>query len=142
MKIAYIMRGIQGSGKSTLARLLAGPKGRVHSTDDFFQKPEGYKFDASKLEMYHDLNFTLFCLSLIEDIPIVICDNVNAERKHYERYLQAAREAGYWVATVFIGHTSAEEAFRRNIHNIPLYVIQRTLAKWEYDEEIVARSEY
>ena len=36
-----LMRGVPGSGKSTKAKLLAGNKGVVYSTDDFFINKHG-----------------------------------------------------------------------------------------------------
>lgn len=50
------MRGVPGSGKSTKAKQLAGIKGLVYSTDDFFMKNGDYVYDPSKIGEYHDKN--------------------------------------------------------------------------------------
>jgi adenylate kinase family enzyme len=50
------MRGVPGSGKSTKAKQLAGIKGLIYSTDDFFMKNGDYVYDPSKIGEYHDRN--------------------------------------------------------------------------------------
>lgn len=131
MKIAYIMRGVQGSGKSTLARTLANGTGTIHSTDDFFYVDGEYRFNPERLRENHDRNFEAFCRSLNDGVPIVICDNTNTMRWHFERYAEAASQAGYLVAFVVMRHPNPEVAAQRNIHKVSAAVIQRTIDEWE-----------
>lgn len=131
MGIAYIMRGVPGSGKSTRARELAGSTGIVHSSDDYFFVDGKYHFDAARLQEFHDRNFAAFCLSLRRGIPIVIADNTNAKIAYFQRYIEAARQAGYQVTIVPMPHLTAAEASRRTIHAVPVEVIQRMLDEWE-----------
>lgn len=131
MKVAYIMRGITGSGKSTLARRLAGSTGRIHSTDDFFYVDGEYIFDPRWLGVYHDRNFDAFCASLAEGIEIVICDNTNSQHWQFERYVDAAKKAGYTVAIVFLPHPDIDVALQRSSHGTQRHTIERMLDRWE-----------
>lgn len=131
MNIVYIMRGIQGSGKSTVARQLAGERGVIHSTDNFFMVNGQFQFNPKKLQEYHDANFKAFCQSLRAGIEIVICDNTNSQPWHFDRYVKAAEDAEYMVAFVIMPHPDPAVAAKRNIHNVPEEVIRRTLKEWK-----------
>lgn len=131
MKIAYIMRGVPGSGKSTLARMLARTAGVIHSTDEYFMVDGKYRFDPTLLGKYHDQNFTAFCQSMNDGVPIVICDNTNSMRWHYERYAEAASKVGYWVVYVVIPHPTPEIAASRTTHDVPIHTIRRMISEWE-----------
>ena len=125
------MRGVPSSGKSTLALQLAGKKGKIHSTDDYFFVDGIYIRDQAKLGEYHNRNFVAFCESLKQEVPIVVCDNTNSRRWEFERYIIAAETAGYSVEVVALPHPNAAEAAQRNAHNVPTEAIQRMLDKWE-----------
>lgn len=131
MKVAYIMRGVPGSGKSTLAKQLANGGGAIHSTDDFFYVDGEYRFNPECLREYHERNFTSFCLSLNNDVPVVILDNTNTRRWHFDRYVKAAEQAGYMVAFVVTPHPTPEVAAQRTLHKVPAYAIQRMIEEWE-----------
>lgn len=131
LNIAYIMRGVQGSGKSTLARKLIEGGGIIHSTDDFFLVDGEYRFNPQKLGEYHNRNYQNFCRSLRDNVPIVVCDNVNAKRWHFERYANSARNAGYIVAFLIMPHPNPEVAAKRTVHNVPSQTIRRIIEEWE-----------
>lgn len=125
------MRGVPGSGKSTIAKILAGDGGSTHSTDDFFYVDGEYRFNPKQLSENHDRNFTAFCHSLSVGIPIVICDNTNIKHSHFDRYVIAATQAGYFVAFVVMPHPEPEVAARRTIHKVPATAIARMINEWE-----------
>ena len=131
MKIAYIMRGVTGSGKSTMAEILAGRVGVVHSTDTYFMVNGEYQFDPTLLGEHHAKNLAAFCETLNEGVPIVICDNTNSRRSHYEPYAEAARKAGYWVVYVVMPHPTPEIAVSRSTHGVPIHTIERMIRQWE-----------
>lgn len=131
MNIALIMRGVPGSGKSTLAKCLAGSVGVIHSTDDYFCVDGEYRFDPEKLREYHDRNFEAFCRSVCSNVPIVICDNTNTHRWHFERYVIAAQNAGYRVGFVVMPHPDSTVAAQRTLHKVPVGAIQRMIDTWE-----------
>jgi hypothetical protein len=103
----------------------------IHSTDDFFYVDGEYRFDPGKLREYHDRNYEAFCRSLNNGVPIVICDNTNTRRWHFERYAEAANRAGYLVAFVIMPHPQAQVAAQRTIHMVPVVAIQRMIDEWE-----------
>ena len=131
MKIAYIMRGVPGSGKSTVARSIAGEVGIIHSTDDYFHKDGRYDFDPLLLGKYHRENLKAFSASICKGVSVVVCDNTNVKREHWEPYAQIACNAGYIVAVITLPHPEPSVAARRNVHNVPERIIQRMIDLWE-----------
>jgi adenylate kinase family enzyme len=47
------MRGLPGSGKSTKAKKIAGEKGVIYSTDDYFMVNGEYKYNPKMILEYH-----------------------------------------------------------------------------------------
>jgi len=132
MKIAYIMRGIPGSGKSTVARqLVSGGRGIIHSTDELRTVKGKYIFDPQTDWKKHQRNLELFCKSLKEGVPIVVCDNTNVKKSQYGIYVTAAKAAGYMVAIVSMPHPNPEEAAARNTHGVPIHAIKKMILDWE-----------
>ena len=131
MNIAYIMRGVPGSGKSTLAKILVGENGIIHSTDDYFYENGVYKWDQSKLGEYRRLELLAFTESLKRGVPIVISDNVNMSIGRFTPYLDIARKHNYQTAVVTLPHPNPRIAARRNIHNVPEYVISDIIKRWQ-----------
>ena len=116
-KIVFIMRGIPGSGKSTVAKEIAHPDGVIHSTDRYFYDADGkYQFDGGKIKENHDKNFLSFCESLKSDKAIVVVDNSNIRRWEFQRYVDAAKEAGYAVREVDMPMPDPAQASERNAH--------------------------
>ncbi|MDE1925129.1 MAG: ATP-binding protein [Patescibacteria group bacterium] len=131
MKIAYIMRGVPGSGKSTVAKRIADSGGVIHSTDSYFYKDGRYQFDLSLLGEYHQKNLQVFSESVCKGVPVVVCDNTNVKREHWEPYAQVARNAGYIVAVVSLPHPEPSAAAERNTHQVPEHIIRRMIELWE-----------
>ncbi len=113
------MRGVSGSGKSTVAKILAGKTGVIHPTDDYFYQNGKYNFDPNQLEKNRNKNYQAFC------------DNTNTIHRHFERYAQAANQAGYLVAFVIMPHPTVEVAAARSIHRVPASAIQQMIDEWE-----------
>jgi tRNA uridine 5-carbamoylmethylation protein Kti12 len=163
MKVAFIMGGVPGSGKSTAARAIAqsntngsgefwtqdgvvyygirdltDTKGdlilaAIHSTDEYFMKDGEYKFNPSKLGVYHNANYKAFRKSLLDEIPIVICDNTNTTRKEWGSYAREAEQQDYIVAHVTMPHPKPEVAAKRNSHGVPIDVIEKMISRWNPD---------
>lgn len=131
MKKVYIMRGIPGSGKSTRARELAGDLGVIHSTDDYFMVNGKYRFNPKLLGRNHELNFKAFKASLNQGFYPVVVDNTNVRHWEYQRYEQAAIDAGYQVEIVKVPHIDPILAAKRNTHGVPESAIRRMLDRWE-----------
>ncbi|MFA6042204.1 MAG: ATP-binding protein [Patescibacteria group bacterium] len=131
MRIAYIMRGVSGSGKTTVAKQLIQNGGTIHATDNYFMVEGVYTFDPAKLSEYHELNFQSFSESLQAGVPVIVCDNTNILYTHYQRYVEAAEQAGYLVAIVTLPHPDPQQAAERNLHGVPLYAIDRQISRFE-----------
>lgn len=125
------MRGVPGSGKTTMARAIAGKKGVIHSTDEFFVEKDIYNFDPIKLRENHEKNLKGFTESLKKGIPIVICDNTNIKRSEFEPYIRAAKQHGYEVKIVSLPHPDPEVAAKRNSHGVGADAIRRMIEKFE-----------
>jgi tRNA uridine 5-carbamoylmethylation protein Kti12 len=131
MKMAFIMRGVPGSGKSVVAKYLAGNQGIIHSTDDLRMINGEYVFDPVRNQQQHDQNFANFCQSLDLGVDVVICDNTNITKRDYQRYIDAANNAGYLVVMVVMPHPNLETAANRNSHGVSLEVIRSMFERWE-----------
>ncbi len=137
---ALILRGITGSGKSTFAESLRNTSPHtvtIHSTDFFFSRSGTYCFDRIRLPLYHKLNFDAFCRSLVEQTPVVVCDNTNSRIWEYERYVDAAVRHGYGVTILSFPHPTIEEALRRTVHGVPGHAIKRMLERFEHDPRAI-----
>lgn len=141
-KTVYILRGLPGSGKSTVAELLLwganreGRRGEIYSTDYYFEDSQGnYKFDPDKLGEYHDKNFEDFCYGLKSGREVLIVDNTNTRHWEYQRYLDAAKEAGAFIQVVTVGSPKdpnhVRECAARNSHGVPLEAIRRMSDRFE-----------
>lgn len=130
-KRCIILRGIPGSGKSTLAKQLIGKTGKIHNTDEYFMKDGVYRFDPSLLSRNHELNFQAFKADLALEVSPIIVDNTNTRKWEYEKYQQAAENAGYKVEIISVPHIDPVLAAQRNTHGVPEESIRRMIARWE-----------
>lgn len=109
-KQVLILRGLPGAGKSYyIQQCLSGlskANYRIHSTDSFFIESGKYQFDENKLDEYHKQNLLAFERSLVEQLPLVICDNTNVKLWQIKPYTEAALKMGYLVSVKSIGLVS------------------------------------
>ncbi|MCG9721057.1 ATP-binding protein [Shewanella sp. Isolate7] len=137
------MRGLPGSGKShwVNAFLASHSDGEAirrrgyFSTDDRFICEGEYRFDASKLSEYHQLNLTGFIQALSRREPVVICDNTNMAHWEFMAYDAAAKAMGYQVRILLIGDplNKAHQALcaERNQHGLGLRQIQAMASQFQ-----------
>lgn len=153
-KILKVMRGVPGSGKSTLAlamiaaetpqmvrdsldgniegRYLSGNDGVIVSTDLYFISDEGeYLFDGKMIGRHHATNYLMFVQLVKDETNLIVLDNTNTQIWHFEDYVTYARAKGYEVHFVEMPQISAEEAFERNTHGVPLEAIRAMIAGFE-----------
>ena len=161
--VAVIMGGVPGSGKSTAARAFAqsqtdGPgefwvednvtyygvrhddgtatiKAAIHSTDQYFMRDGEYKFNPSLLGKNHNANYKAFRTSLMDEVPMVICDNTNTQRKEWGKYAREAEQQGYIVVHATLPHPKAEVAAKRNTHGVPVDAIRRMISRWQDERQ-------
>jgi predicted kinase len=131
MKKLLVLRGLPGSGKTTYAKNL---NGIICSADDFFCAKGVYLFDRNSLQDAHDYCYNKVVAAMEQEMKLIILDNTNTRRSEYSRYVEAAKEHGYFVEEKIIGEVSigvcATYAFR-NRHGVPLKVIQNMARRFE-----------
>lgn len=135
------MRGIPGSGKSTRAWELETTGESICSTDDYFMVNGVYKFDSTKIQFYHNLNFQKFLVMLAEKRPVVVVDNTNTQAWEYKEYVLAARRFKYDVEFVtFAPHRLASGqpdpwyvagCAQKNSHGVPLEAVTKMAERFE-----------
>lgn len=137
LKLAIIMRAIPGSGKSTFAHKIQaaafteGMTCTIHSSDEKFMVDGEYKFDTALLGKYHHQNQNDFKLAVEKATNVVIADNTNIKRKDYMEYVTRAKDAGYKVVAITFVPGDAQMHFTRNVHSVPLEVVERMKASLE-----------
>jgi len=130
MNILLIMQGASGSGKSTLATTFKawfealGEDVVICSTDDQFKVDGVYKFDPTKLGLYHKNNQDL-CRKVLEQGFTAIVDNTNTCCWEAKPYCMIAQELGI---PVFFHR--AEGRFE-NTHGVPSDKVEAMRARLE-----------
>lgn len=122
-KIALILRGVPGSGKSTLLSKLPGVVS--FSTDTKHIENGQYVFKPHKLQEFHTQNLAEFTKAAEQGVPLIAVDNTNISYSAYTPYISAARNNGYQVWAVSFIPGALEEHARRNVHNVPVDVLER-----------------
>lgn len=118
MNILAIMQGPSGSGKSTVAERIRamlvalGHDVKVCSTDKQFEVDGVYKFDPTKIGVYHVINQKI-ARQALEFGQTVIIDNTNTQAWEAKPYVEMAQELGVPVF-FFPCHGSFQ-----NVHGVP-----------------------
>lgn len=134
MKRLIVMQGVSGSGKSTLAREIAGEKGVIFSTDDYFIEDGVYTFSPRKLGAAHQWNQSRASEAMKQEHPLVIIDNTNTQAWEVRPYIEAAQEYGYQVEFHRPDTPWSQDAVvlaEKNTHGVPLEAIKRMLSRME-----------
>lgn len=103
----------------------------IHSTDEYFMVDGVYKYNPSKIGLYHGKNYKAFRESVDAGIPLVIVDNTNTIEAEYAKYRNYAEDGGCWVTYVVLPHPSLSECVERNKHNVPADVIKKMISRFE-----------
>lgn len=113
-KVLLIIRGAPGSGKSTIANALVASMlfSDYFEADMYFETPEGYKYDKSKLSEAHD-----WCYENVKEEMLagrsVIVSNTSLRWWQYSRYIYLAQDLGYNIQ-IMILESSFDSA-----HDVP-----------------------
>ena len=124
-----ILRGIPGSGKTTLAKRLVEHvgHGEVVSADDYFEGPDGYRFDVSRIEQAHGDCFRR-AVRTAQDLAtrdgLLVVANTAVEPVEVAPYYLMGQAYQLDPLVVTLG-TPTEEAVRRNVHGVPSSTIER-----------------
>lgn len=117
-----LIRGMPGSGKTTIAKSMTT---HVHcEADQFFETPEGYRFDASKLNLAHN-----FCQDKAEAAlhagDNVVVANTFTQKWEMVPYYDLASKYGADIRVVVAtGHYSS-------VHDVPEEVMERMKMRWQ-----------
>lgn len=132
VKMFILMRGHPGAGKSTKANQIrnAFSSSIVHSTDFYWSQDGQYSFDWKKLEQAHKWTLAQVCCSMIEEIEVVVLDNTNIKKEHYQPYLDKAQKYGYDVFQVVCSGSF------NNVHGVPVQTVERMKVQFEPDQTI------
>lgn len=104
----------------------------IHSTDRYFLNKDGeYRWNPSRLHINHNANYKAFRNSVDCGIPLIIVDNTNTQEREYSKYLNYAKDEGYWISFNVMPHPKVEDAVKRNGHNVPEDAIQKMIARFE-----------
>ncbi len=120
MKTCFILRGLPGSGKTELSWYL-GQHIDAHTTvarmsaDEFFETPDGYKFDATRIAEAHADCFDRFSAAIEEGTEVLI-----AERE-FVRYQRLAEANGYVVFVLVVENRHGN----KSVHAVPEETLQR-----------------
>ena len=149
-KVVLICRGVPGSGKSTIAKQYTTPE-NIYSTDDYWG-PE-YKFDIARIGVAHLWNQDRVVDAMRAGKTPIVVDNTNTVWREIEPYALAAVRLGYrviflepnspwWHAFKSGDVVAATKAFaEKNVHKVPLYVIEKMIARWQSTEDMQKRYE-
>lgn len=154
MKI-IIMSGISGIGKSTAVRKATetlraqGLTVTTVSADHHMVDEQGqYAFSPSKLGIAHRRCMQDFLRDASSGIDVVIVDNTNTTLHEISPYLCVGEALGRAVEVRFLTTEQPEEAWARNVHDVPRHVVlgqharqQRTISStprhWTSSVELV-----
>lgn len=128
MKVSILI-GPSGAGKTTYVRENYADA-EYCSADVYFVDPNDcvYRFDASKLQDAHSYCLWSFCEALSNGKDAVV-DNTNCNEIDVAPYIAVATAYSAEVdITVFVvDYNDAEKLARRNVHNVPVDVIERMI---------------
>jgi len=134
MNEVHLFRGIPGVGKTTLARRMTN---FVLAADDFFESPEGYKFNPMNIgEAHADCQMRFFCCCETKAKTIAVT-NTFVKNWEIEFYLRVANSFGYSIFVhEFAAHSDTlRKCAKRNVHGVPLEVCERMIADFEQIDE-------
>lgn len=122
MKKLIVMCAVPGSGKSTYIKANY-PDACVVSSDFYFMRNGVYEFDRAELGAAHSQCFNNFTKALEDNIELIVVDNTSTTMKEINTYAKPANEKGYEIEVVVL-QCPTHKAFARNVHGVPLDVIE------------------
>ena len=137
MHTVVILRGVPGSGKSTVAKkikeVFTDHEVVICSADDYFLTSAGeYIFDPSRLPEVHHSCLEKFKRAIAQDghKRIVIVDNTNSTFREYSKYNSGLPT---FIIELFCKKDDLPKYAARNLHQVPLEVIERMFTRWEQE---------
>ena len=124
-----LMRGPPGSGKSTYAKNMF-PEAFICSADHWFIRNGTYEYVPEEIGEAHVRCqvSTLQCMAA--NTPLIIVDNTNTQHWQTMLYTALAAAFGYAAEAIWV-KTSLETCLSRNIHDVPDFVIEDMINRFE-----------
>lgn len=144
-KVLVLMRGCPGSGKTYQATNILNRCYNNVNHDDFIfggdifftNKSTGaYNFNRNKLFIAHQWAYSQVEKAIHYEVTPVIIDNTHTECWEMEKYVKLGVINGYWIEIVEpISEWAWDEQklFERNLHKVPLDVINKMLNRYEHN---------
>ena len=158
-KVIYLMRGLPSSGKSHTAKILAGQKGVVLETDEYFytqvgNDPTHYDYQHKLLGEARQWNYERFKQGIAKGITPIIVDRGNSLATETQIYARYAVDHDYQVELrepdsewwqeirVLLKYKQVTQPvlwkwadvlsrMSQSSHRTPVEVIRRRMAKWK-----------
>lgn len=127
MTTLTLIRGLPGSGKSTLAKMLmfkSDPAALWFETDQWFMVDGEYKFDASKLKVYHAACQADTRIWLMKGYDCIV-SNTFTTMKEMEPYILMARDL-----SVKLNVIECKGNFG-SVHVVPRETMERMKLRWQ-----------
>ncbi len=101
-KIVYLMRGLPCCGKSHMAKKLAGPRGVICETDEYFHThvgsdPAKYDYKKELLSLARQWNLERFQQAIADGRTPIVVDRGNSLNAESHQYARLAADHGYRV---------------------------------------------
>lgn len=154
------MRGLPASGKSYRAKELAGDKGLIFSTDEYWYKihkpelPDEYSFKLNMLGVAHKWNQLRANRAVDVGEPLIIIDNTNTTISEIRPYASYAHFQGYkvcieeptspWWQEIRL-YLRDKRSYKRELrewafkleemskasHNVPWLAFEKMMRRWD-----------
>lgn len=104
----------------------------MFEADSYFFQGSKYVFDATKLAQAHGDCQRRVREYMLNNLGPIVISNTSMRRWEMNPYLQMAAELGYEVEIYRIkGPWVAEVFAARNLHNVPVEIVQRQIDKYQ-----------
>lgn len=135
-RVLTLIRGLPGSGKSTLARIMmaadngAGDWKRCRSAqhfeaDMFFETPNGYVFDGSRIGEAHDWCRLNTEHAMVAGTGAIYVSNTFTTEREMKPYFDLAERYGYKLQVIDLCGTFG------SVHDVPEETIDRMRVRYQ-----------
>ena len=100
MKTLILLRGLPGAGKSTFAKTFDTIE--HYEADMFFERGNGYEFDASRLREAHQWCQDMVWMAMIRGKSKIVVSNTFTQEWEMETYYELAKRYDYQVYSLIV----------------------------------------